>query len=146
LSYASKESLDDLVNEWGIELKHAVQLIWGNLNLQNLLDFIFKASKYMMGTEARVITNSNFTKHTSDNEMKGLNSLLNYSDDDVGGINNEMYPDTFWIVIRHNLGENCSYLWNKILIQFLGNLENSVDFITDYDETTISIRIKIKSK
>ena len=51
MSYASKDSLDDLVNDWGIELKHAVQLIWGDLNLQSLLDVIFKASKYMMGID-----------------------------------------------------------------------------------------------
>ena len=74
--------------------------------------------------------------------MKELSTLLNYSDD-VRGIN-DIYPDTFWIVIRHNLGVNCSYLWNKMLIQVLENLSNSVDFITEYDETTISIRIKKK--
>jgi hypothetical protein len=143
MSYASKECLDDLVNEWAIELKHAVQLIWGDLNLQSLLDVIFKASKYMMGTDVRVITSSISTKDTSYNEMKELSTLLNYNDA-VRGINNNRYPDTFWIVIRHNLGENCSYLWNKMLIQFLGNLQNSVDIITEYDETTISIRLKVK--
>lgn len=124
-SYASKDSLDDMVSQWAIELKHAVQLIWGELNLQTSLDAISKVSKYLMGTEARVITTSNFTKDAGYNERRELSKILNYS------------SDTFWIIIRHNLGENCSYFWNKMFIQFLGNLQNSVDFITEYDSDHI---------
>jgi hypothetical protein len=70
-----------------------------------MLDVIFKASKYMMDTDPRVITSSNFSKGTSYNEMKEPSTLLNYSDD-IRGINNIVYSDTFWIVIRHNL-VNC---------------------------------------
>jgi hypothetical protein len=114
-SYASKEDLDDLVNHWAIEQKHVVRLLWGELNLQALLDVVFKVSKYLMGTDARVITTSNFTKDASYNEMKELSTILNYSDS-VNIINTS---DTFWIVIRHNSGENCSYFWNKMFIQFL---------------------------
>ena len=139
-SYASKEDLDDLVNHWAIEQKHVVRLLWGELNLQALLDIVFKISKYLMGTDARVITTSNFTKDASYNEMKEPSTILNYGDS-VSSINTS---DTFWIVIRHNLGENCSYFWNKMFIQFFALLSDSVDFITEYDETTISIRLKAK--
>jgi hypothetical protein len=140
-SYASKDSLDDLVSHWAVELKHAVQLIWGEQNLQTSLDAISKVSKYLMGTEARVITTSNFTKDTDYKEGRELSKILNHSDGE-SGINYTSVK--VWIIIRHNLGENCSYFWNRMFIQFLGNLKDSVDFITEYDETTISIRIKKK--
>jgi hypothetical protein len=140
-SYASKDSLDDLVSHWGVELKHAVQLIWGEQNLQTSLDAISKVSKYLMGTEARVITISNFTKDTDYKEGRKLSKILNYSDGE-SGINYTSIK--VWIIIRHNLGENCSYFWNRMFIQFLGNLKDSVDFITEYDGTTISIRLKAK--
>lgn len=109
-SFASKDSLDDLVAQWAIELKHTVQLIWGELNLQTSLDAIFKISKYVVGTDARVVTPSNITNVAS------------------------YIEDTFWIVIRHNLGVNYSYFWNKMFLQFLGLLQNSVDVMTEYDE------------
>ena len=57
-SYASRDSLDDRSDQWAIELKHVVQLIWGELNLQSSLDVISKVSKYLLGTEARVINES----------------------------------------------------------------------------------------
>jgi hypothetical protein len=104
-SYASKEDLDDLVNDWAIEQKHVVRLIWGELNLQSLLDVIFKMSKYMMGTDARVIKASNLAKGASYDEMKDPSTIFNYSDGVSGAVNTS---DTFWIVIRHNLGVNCS--------------------------------------
>jgi hypothetical protein len=140
-SYASKDSLDDMVSQWAVELKHAVQLIWGELNLQTSLDAIFKVAKYMMGTDARVVTGSNFTKDAGYKEGKELSKILNHSN---GGSGTNYTSDTFWIIIRHNLGENCSYFWNKMFIHFLENLKDSVDFITEYDGTTISIRLKAK--
>jgi hypothetical protein len=42
------------------------------------------------------------------------------------------------------MGVNYSYFWNKMFLQFLGLLQNSVDVMTEYDETTISIRLKVK--
>ena len=86
-----------------------------------------------MGTDARVVTGSNFTKDAGYNEGKDLSAILNHS----GDINGIKASDSFWVVIRHNLGENCSYFWNKMFIQFLGNLQNSVDFITEYDSDHI---------
>jgi hypothetical protein len=139
-SYASKENLDDLGNHWAIEQEHVTRLIWGEINVHSLLDVIFKISKYMMGTDARVITTSNFPKDAGYNEGKDLSAILNYSED-VSGIN---ASDSFWVVIRHNLGENYSYFWNNMFIKFFGLLQNSVDFTIEYDETTISIRIKKK--
>jgi hypothetical protein len=139
-SYASKENLDDLANHWAIEQEHVTRLIWGEINLHALLDVIFKISKYMMGTDARVVTGSNFTKDAGYNEGKDLSAILNYNED-VSGIK---ASDSFWVVIRHNLGKNYSYFWNNMFIKFLGLLQNSVDFTTEYDETTISIRLKVK--
>ena len=139
-SYASKENLDDLANHWAIEQEHVTRLIWGEINLHALLDVIFKLSKYMMGTDARVITTNNFTKDAGYNEGKDLSAILNYSED-VSGIK---VSDSFWVVIRHNLGKNYSYFWNNMFIKFLGLLQNSVDFTTEYDETTISIKLKVK--
>jgi hypothetical protein len=140
-SYASRDSLNDLSDQWAIELKHVVQLIWGELNLQTSLDAISKASKYLMGTDAKVVTSSNFTKTAGYNEGRELSKMLNYSN---GSSDINFTSNTFWIIIRHNLGENCSYFWNKMFIQFLGYLHDSIDFITEYDETTISIRLKAK--
>lgn len=140
-SFASKDSLDELVSHWAVELKHAVQLIWGEQNLRTSLDAMFKISKYVMGTDARVVTPSNITNAASYIEMKELGTIINYNDG-VSGINNT--SDTFWIVIRHNLGVNYSYFWNKMFLQFLGLLQNSVDVMTEYDKTTISIRLKVK--
>ena len=139
-SYAAKENLDDLANHWAIEQEHVTRLLWGEINLHALLDVIFKISKYMMGTDARVVTGSNFTKDAGYNEGKDLSAILNYSED-VSGIK---ASDSFWVVIRHNLGKNYSYFWNNMFIKFLGLLQNSVDFTTEYDETTISIRLKVK--
>jgi hypothetical protein len=48
------------------------------------------------------------------------------------------------IVIRHNLGKNFSYFWNQMFLHFFGLLQDYVDSITEYDETTISIRLKEK--
>jgi len=132
-SYASKENLVDLANNWAIEQEHVARLIWGEIDLHALLDVIFKISKYMMGTDARVVTISNFTKDAGYNEGKDLSS--------ISEINTS---DAFWVVIRHNLGKNYSYFWNNMFIKFLGLLQNSVDFTTEFDETTISIRLKIK--
>ena len=141
-SYASKENLDDLANHWAIEQKHAARLLWGEINLHALLDVIFKMSNYMMGTDARVITTSNYTKDAGYTEGKDLSAILNESDD-VSGIK---ISDTFWVVIRHNLGDNYSYFWNNMFIKFLGLLQNSVDFTTEYDETTIAIRLMVKKR
>lgn len=138
-SYASKEKLDDLTKQWAIEQEHSARLLWGELNLQTLLDVIFKIAKYFMGTDARVITNNNFTKDTGYTEGKELSTIFNRNQH-----RSVKASDTYQIVIRHHLGENCSYFWNKMLIQLLGKLQKSVDFITEYDDTTISIRLKLK--
>ena len=66
-----------------------------------------------------------------------LSKILSYSD---GSTDISYTSNTFWIIIR----KNCSYFWNKMFIQFLGYLHDTVDYITEYDETTISIRIKKK--
>ena len=139
-SYASKENLDDLANHWAIEQEHVTRLLWGEINLHAILDVIFKISKYLMGTDARVITTSNLTKDAGYNEEKDLSTIFNYGED-VSRINTS---GTFWIVIRHNLGKNYSYFWNNMFIKFLGLLQNSVDFTIEYDETSISIRIKVE--
>jgi hypothetical protein len=133
-SYASKDNLDDLVNKWAVELEHVTGLLWGELNLETSLDVISKVAKYLMGTDARIITTDNFNKDSSFDEMEEVGT---------SGIDKNT-SNPFWIIIRHNLGANYSYFWNKMLIQFLGNLRNSVDFITKYDETTISVRLKVK--
>ena len=139
-SYASKENLDDLANHWAIEQEHVTRLLWGEINLHAILDVIFKISKYLMGTDARVITTSNLTKDAGYNEEKDLSTIFNYGED-VSRIN---ASGTFWVVIRHNLGKNYSYFWNNMFIKFLGLLQNSVDFTIEYDETSISIRLKVK--
>ena len=139
-SYASKENLDDLANHWAIEQEHVTRLLWGEINLHAILDVIFKISKYLMGTDARVITTSNLTKDAGYNEEKDLSTIFNYGED-VSRINSS---GTFWVVIRHNLGKNYSYFWNNMFIKFLGLLQNSVDFTIEYDETSISIRLKVK--
>lgn len=140
-SYASKENLDELVNKWALELEHVTSLLWGELNLQTSLDVISKVARYLMGTDARVIK-TNFKKDSSFDEIEKMGTILNYSDNLSGIDKNTSNP--FWIIIRHNLGENYSYFWNKMFIQFLGNLQNSVDLTTKYDDTTISIRLKAK--
>ena len=135
-SYASRDSLDELSDQWAIELKHVVRLIWGEVNLQTSLDAISKVSKYLMGTDAKVVRASNFANREE------LSAFLN-SNDIVSRTNNNT-SDPLWIIIRHNLGVNCSYFWNKMFIQFLGYIHDSVDFITEYDDTTISIRLKMR--
>jgi hypothetical protein len=49
-----------------------------------------------------------------------------------------------WIVIRHNLGKNFSYFWNQMFLHFFGLLQDYVDSITEYDDTTISIKLREK--
>jgi hypothetical protein len=110
-SYASKESLDNLVKEWADEPKNAIRLLGGEFNLESALNSVSKVSKYLMGTDARIITT----------EQKNT-----------------------WIVIRHNLGENFSYFWNQMFIHFFEPLQDQVDIVTEYDDTTISIRLKEK--
>jgi hypothetical protein len=111
-SYASKESLDELVKEWADQPKNAVRLLGSELNLESVLDAVDKICKYMMGTDARIIRS----------QQKNI-----------------------WVVIRHNLGENYSYFWNRMFLHFFGLLQDYVDIITEYDETTISIRLKEKN-
>jgi hypothetical protein len=110
-SYASTESLDKLVKEWEDEPKNALRLLGGEFNLESALDSISKASKYLMGTDERIIT-------TQQKET--------------------------WIVIRHNLGENFSYFWNQMFIHIFELLKDQVDIKTEYDKTTVSIRLKEK--
>jgi hypothetical protein len=110
-SYASKESLDDLVKVWEDEPKNALRLLGGEFNLESALNSVSKISKYLMGTDARIITT----------EQKNT-----------------------WIVIRHNLGKNFSYFWNQMFIHFFEPLQDQVDIVTEYDDTTISIRLKEK--
>ena len=142
-SFASKDDLDDLVNKWTIELEHVTRLLWGELNLQTSLDVISKVAKYLMGTDARIVTTDKSNRESSFKEIKEKRgTVLNHSDKLSGIDKNTSNP--FWIIIRHNLGANYSYFWNKMLIHFLGNLQNSVDFITEYDDTTISVRLKAK--
>ena len=80
------------------------------------MDAISKVAKYLTGTEGRIITTSNFTKDAGNIEWRELSKFHTESG---GGIN--YTSDTLWITIRHKLGENCSYFWNKMFIQFLGN-------------------------
>ena len=110
-SYASRDSLDDLVKVWEDEPKNALRLLGGDINLESALNSVSKASKYLMGTDARIITT----------EQKNI-----------------------WIVIRHNLGKNFSYFWNQMFIHFFEPLQDQVDIVTEYDDTTISIRLKEK--
>ncbi|MFY9565609.1 MAG: hypothetical protein WAQ29_04605 [Nitrososphaeraceae archaeon] len=110
-SYASKESLDNLVKEWADEPKNALRLLGGEFNLESALNSVSKVSKYLMGTDARIITTQQ--RNT-------------------------------WIVIRHNLGENFSYFWNQMFIHLFEPLQDQVDIVTEYDDTTISIRLKEK--
>jgi hypothetical protein len=110
-SYASKDSLDDLVKVWEDEPKNAIRLLGGEFNLESALNSVSKVSKYLMGTDARIITT----------EQKNT-----------------------WIVIRHNLGKNFSYFWNQMLIHFFEPLQDQVDVVSEYDDTTISIRLKEK--
>jgi hypothetical protein len=138
-SYASKENLDDLSKRWAIEQEHVARLLWGELNLQTLLDVVFKIAKYFMGTDARVIKASNFAKEYSYKERKESNTTFDYSE----GIRN---IDTFQVVIRHNMGENCSYFWNKMFTHFFSRLRDPIEYTIEYDETTISVRLKIKVK
>lgn len=139
-SYASKENLDDLTKHWAIELEHGTRLIWGEINLQTLLDAILKIAKYFMGTDARVITTSNFAKDSGYKEGKGSSTTFDYTE----GIGNIKASDTLQIVIRHNLGENCSYFWNRMFTQFFTSLRDSIEYKIEYDETTIFIRLKVK--
>ena len=110
-SYASRDSLDDLVKVWEDEPKNALRLLGGEFTLESALNSLSKVSKYLMGTDARIITT----------EQK----------------------DT-WIVIRHNLGKNFSYFWNQMFTHFFEQLQNQVEIVTEYDDTTISIRLKEK--
>ena len=75
----------------------------------------------MMGTDARIITTNNYTKDVGYNEWKDLSAILNYS----GDISVIKTSDSFWVIIRHNLGENYSYFWNNMFIKFLELLQNS---------------------
>jgi hypothetical protein len=110
-SYANKESLDDLVKLWENEPKNALRLLGGEINLESALNSVSKASKYLMGTDARIST-------TEENNT--------------------------WIVIRHNLGKNFSYFWNQMFMHFFEPLQDRVDVLTEYDDTTNSIRLKEK--
>ena len=47
-----------------------------------------------------------------------------------------------WIVIRHNLGENFSFFWNRMFLSLFELLRDQIDIITEYDDTTISMRLK----
>jgi hypothetical protein len=140
-SYASKENLDDLTKRWAIEQEHVARLLWGELNLQTFLDVIFKIAKYFMGTNARVITASNFAKDSDYKEGKESSTIFDYSE----GIRSIKASDAFQIVIRHNMGENC-YFWNKMFTQFFSRLRESIEYTIEYDETTISIKLKVKVK
>ena len=108
-SYSSKESLDNLVKEWADQPKNALRLLGGEFNFESALNSVSKISKYLMGTDARIVTT----------QQKNI-----------------------WIVIRHNMGENFSYFWNRIFIHFFGLLQDQVDIVTEYDDTTISLRLK----
>ncbi len=109
-SYASKENLEKLVNEWEDEPKNAIRLLGGpgEFNIESALDLISKTSKYLMGTDARIIRKQQ----------------------NIG------------IVIRHNLGENFSYFWNQMFLHIFGLLQDRVDISTEYNKTTIFIRLK----
>lgn len=100
-----------MVKEWADEPKNALRLLGGEFNLESALDSISKTSKYLMGTDARIIT-------TQQKET--------------------------WIVIRHSLGENFSYFWNQMFIHVFELLNDQVDIKTEYDKTTVSIRLKEK--
>jgi hypothetical protein len=50
--------------------------------------------------------------------------------------------NNIWVVIRHNMGKNYSYFWNQMFLHFFALLQDYVDVMTEYDETTISIRLK----
>ena len=110
-SYASKENLENLANEWEDEPKNALRLLGGEFNIEPAINLVSRTSKYLMGTDARIIRSQ---------------------------------PKNTWIVIRHNLGENFSYFWNKLFLHLFGLLHDHVDIVTEYNETTISIRLNEK--
>jgi hypothetical protein len=129
-----------LVNHWAIKQKHVIRLIWGELNLQTSLETISKISKYLMGTDARIIKTTSSTRDIGDSNKKEWSIAV----DDYKNVGSSDTSNTFWVVIRHNLGENYSYFWNKMFLQFFALLQGSVDVITEYDETTISVRLREK--
>jgi hypothetical protein len=94
---------------WEDEPKNALRLLGGEFNLESVLNSISKVSKYLMGTDARIVAT----------EQKNT-----------------------WIVIRHNLGKNFSYFWNLMFTHFFESLQDQVEVVTEYDDTTISIRLK----
>jgi hypothetical protein len=55
-SYASRDSLYDLVKVWEDEPKNALRLLGGEFNLESVLNSMSKVSKYLMGTDARITT------------------------------------------------------------------------------------------
>ena len=110
-SYANKDGLDDLVKVWEDEPKNALRLLGDEFNVESALSLISRTSKYLMGTNARIIRKQQ--KNT-------------------------------WIVIRHNLGKNFSYFWNQMFLHFFEPLQDQVEIMIEYDETTISIRLKEK--
>jgi low temperature requirement protein LtrA len=132
-SYASKENLDDLTKRWAIE-EHVAQLLWGELNLQTLLDVIFKIAKYLMGTDARVITTSNFAKDSGyKKERSRVQYLIMIKVSEVLKRQTlfRLYLDITWEKISHTL-------------QFFTRLRDSIEYKIEYDETMISIRLKVK--
>ena len=52
--------------------------------------------------------------------------------------------DALIVMDFHNLGKNFSYFWNRMFIRFFESLQDQVDIVTEYDDTTISIRLKEK--
>ena len=55
-SYPSKESLDNIVKEWADQPKNAHRLLGGEFNFESALNSASKISKYLMGTDARIVT------------------------------------------------------------------------------------------
>lgn len=120
-AFMSREKIDELVDIWAIEQKHVVRLIWGELDPHTAFDAISIFAKHLMGTEARII------KIHEDEDIEKAEKK-------ISGIH--------WVVIRHNLGVNYSYFWDRMFIRFFENFD--FDVMIEYDETTIAIRIKTR--
>jgi hypothetical protein len=61
-SYPSRDSLDDLVKVWEDEPKNALRLLGGKFTLESALNSLSRVSKYLMGTNARIITTEQKTR------------------------------------------------------------------------------------
>ncbi len=133
---ANENALEQMAQYWATEANNAILLFGNNLSLTSAIDFVRRASKYFIHSDAKVIIikNKDIVKLSEDINVESKYKMID--DDD-----NNIADSDILIVIRHDLGKNFSIFWSKQMSTFFNAIQSRKVSVS-HDTTTVWMKIE----